>query len=126
MSDDHQSYRSGSVAAEERDKNIVLEEKLEKNDFHVKSKKKKNIPPRLGGSYHHHHRQSYFRSNQKKMIWKPKSAISGETGRISTVDHDKIMEMLLPSKKIVEETSDGQVVNNNTTMMIRNIPSKYT
>ncbi|KAI3935253.1 hypothetical protein MKW92_002788, partial [Papaver armeniacum] len=129
MSTDHGST---SVAAEEKDKNVVLDEKLENphqaNDFHVKAKKK-NIPPRLGGSHHHHHRQSYFRSNQKKMIWKPKSAISGETGRISTVDHDKIMEMLLPSKKIVEEPSDAsndQIENNNTTLMIRNIPSKYT
>ncbi|KAI3861519.1 hypothetical protein MKW98_000471, partial [Papaver atlanticum] len=132
---DHHPYGSTSVAAEEKDKNVVLEEKLEKphqaNDFHVKAKKKKNIPSRLGGSNHqHHHRQSYFRSDPKRMIWKPKSAISDDTGRNSTVDHDKIMEMLLPSKKIVEETSDdasnNQNVNNNTTLMIRNIPSKFT
>ncbi|KAI3959135.1 hypothetical protein MKX01_023811 [Papaver californicum] len=55
------------------------------------------------------------------MIWKPKSAISdNNNGAISTSDHDRVMYMILPSKKIVDETSDA------TTLMIRNIPSKYT
>ncbi|XP_026432405.1 protein terminal ear1-like [Papaver somniferum] len=37
------------------------------------------------------------------------------------------MKMLLPSKKTVEETSDANdQIDNNTTLMIRNIPSKYT
>ncbi|KAI3834508.1 hypothetical protein MKX03_006128, partial [Papaver bracteatum] len=61
---DHQMYGSTSVAAEEVDKNVVLEEKLinptTADDIPAsgrvgKGKNKMDIPPRLGGSHHHHH-----------------------------------------------------------------------
>ncbi|KAI3989141.1 hypothetical protein MKX01_033177 [Papaver californicum] len=80
-----------------------------------------NLPPRLGGSQNNKRKQANFKFTQKKMIWKPKFAISDNNNMISTSsDNDRVMDMLLPSKKIVYETSDA------TTLMIRNIPSKYT
>ncbi|KAI3989142.1 hypothetical protein MKX01_033178 [Papaver californicum] len=127
-------YGSTSVAVEEVGKNVILEEQLKNpttaDDIPVKGrvgkrKKKRNKPPRLGGT--HHHRPANIKSNQKRMIWKPKSMISSDNGVPTTSDHDRVMSILLPSKKLVEEECDSTQNNSHeTTLMIRNIPSKYT
>ncbi|KAI3935255.1 hypothetical protein MKW92_002790, partial [Papaver armeniacum] len=135
---DHQMYGSTSVPVEEVKKNVVLEEELVNpttaDDIPAssrvgKGKNKMNVPPSLGGSRHHHHHQpTSVRYNQRRMIWKPKSVISsGHNGASTTSDHDRVMDMLLPSRKLVDENCDStQNDSHETTLMIRNIPNKYT